>query len=696
MNLLSLVSSWAVIIYLSLGFFIIKIDPKAKLNRLFLLWTVSLAEYSLCYSFLYGTPAAGSYQFWDKLSSLGWGLHISILFHVILLFIKGNHPIKKGWFLVLYGPGIWVILFETFLAAAARKGAPQFYHANWIFEGVYIYVYASVIIFRVWNWGRHSPLAREQKQARIFSIAGMITFTLCFINEQSFFPALPVLSPITLIILAGAFCYAVRRYKLPGLVSLLKMKDVVDKVTDLVFLLDNQGRIVDYNYRVAETLAYSKEELLTSPLSRIMGEKAGDVLAQVQHCEFCSMESGVSCNGKSGARIPVRLQASAIIETAGDRVGTMLVCQDQTIIVTLQSEICNRKRKEEQLKYIGLHDSVTGLFNRTRFEQELKKYEKMTGLSVGVVVCDIDGLKMVNDTLGHNAGDQLLIASARVLQSSFRRDELIARIGGDEFAVLIPDANRPLIKDAYQVIQNAVERFNRENPGLHLSLSVGYAVADSEWKNIIELFKEADNYMYKEKLTNNKSVRNGIMQALTKTLEARDFITEGHTSRIQEMMVELGNHMRLSDTLITNLRLLGQFHDIGKIGTPDRILFKPGRLTEPEMNIMRQHSDIGYRIAKSIPDLNPIADLIRLHHERWDGGGYPAGFRAEKIPLECRILAVVDAYDAIINNRPYRKAQSEAEAIAELKRNAGSQFDPAVVAQFLTLLADKKAMASMV
>jgi len=168
-----------------------------------------------------------------------------------------------------------------------------------------------------------------------------------------------------------------------------------------------------------------------------------------------------------------------------------------------------------------------------------------------------------------------------------------------------------------------------------------------------------------------------------KALEARDFITEGHADRLQDIVLTLGEAMGLAERTLADLRLLAQFHDIGKVGIPDRILFKPGRLTFEEFKEMQRHSEIGHRIAQSAPDLLPIADHILRHHEWWNGQGYPLGLKENDIPLECRILAIADAYDAMTSNRPYRKAMSQEQAFNELMANSGLQFDPKLVPIFV-------------
>ncbi len=200
------------------------------------------------------------------------------------------------------------------------------------------------------------------------------------------------------------------------------------------------------------------------------------------------------------------------------------------------------------------------------------------------------------------------------------------------------------------------------------------------------LYKEADEYMYREKLHQQQSMKSGIVTILLRMLEARDFVTEGHCERLQDLVAQLATRIGLNERDINDMILFAQFHDIGKVGISDSILFKPGKLSKEEYEEMKRHSEIGYRIAISIPDLVPIADWIYKHHEWWNGTGYPLGLKGREIPVQCRILSIADAFDAMTSDRPYRKALPMEFALKELKKCSGTQFDPEFVEYFIEMI----------
>lgn len=349
-------------------------------------------------------------------------------------------------------------------------------------------------------------------------------------------------------------------------------------------------------------------------------------------------------------------------------------------------DITRRRIMEEQLRHLSLHDALTGLYNRSILEIMLPEADSLPGNQGGVIIGDLDGLKLVNDALGHMVGDQLLRSAARILSGRVMEGETIIRIGGDEFAILLPQASEARLAGLVADIYQDVAEYNYQNRNTPLSISLGYAVRKAGTDTFEELMREADHQMYREKLQRSRYIRSTLVKALAATLARRDFITEEHAERMEELVCELGKRVGLMESSWANLKLFSRFHDLGKVSIPDRILFKPGPLTIDETLEMQRHCEIGYRIAQSGPELNSIADWILKHHEWWNGQGYPLGLSGEEIPLECRVMALVDAYYAMIHDRPYRSTMSEEQALNEILQRSGSQFDPNIVPHFIDMV----------
>lgn len=356
-------------------------------------------------------------------------------------------------------------------------------------------------------------------------------------------------------------------------------------------------------------------------------------------------------------------------------------------MITASRDIHERRQNEERIRYMAEHDTLTGIYNRSYFENQLQILDEQLLVPVSLIICDIDGLKFVNDTLGHQAGDELLLTAAEIITNAAPEDSIVARIGGDEFTILLPDYSVKLANYIADNIRKAIAEHNVTRSNI-LSISIGTACRDTPDLSMAFVFKEANQQMDREKLLHNQSARSAVVDVVMSALEARDFITEGHTDRIQEFSTAIARYLDWPESRINDLTLFARFHDIGKVGVPDSILFKKGRLTPEEFEEMKKHSEIGYRIAQSSPDLVHIADFILKHHEWWDGTGYPLGLSGEDIPLECRIVSVADAYDAMNSDRPYRQALQPEEIIRELQEGSGSQFDPTITKIFLGILSE--------
>lgn len=358
-------------------------------------------------------------------------------------------------------------------------------------------------------------------------------------------------------------------------------------------------------------------------------------------------------------------------------------------------DVTKKKKFEQRLEYISLHDRLTGLYNRTYFEEELQRLSTSREYPITVIMGDINGLKLINDTLGHDKGDKLLTTCAQVIKRALRRSDILARIGGDEFVVLLPRTDEITGKRILERIQLSIDKNNQEHPGLPLSVSFGMATADTPEQPLKEVYKKADDLMYQKKHKLGTTSHSKIINALLTELLERIHVTEEQIRHKQELCQKLGKKAGLSVQQLANLSLLVKVHDLGIIGMPDRIISKKDPLTKSELKLMRQHPERGYHIALSSPDLAGVADLILKHHEKWDGTGYPLGLKGEEIPIECRILSIVDAFDSITTGRPpYCREKAVENALEEIRRYAGTQFDPNLAETFIEMITFDKSTFS--
>ncbi len=476
------------------------------------------------------------------------------------------------------------------------------------------------------------------------------------------------------------------------------LESIIDSVPDGILAVDRGGKVVVWNRAVEEMTGIRKGEVLGkgkyAHAVPFYGERRPilvDILLgngkeweqkyeKVQRKGQVLLGEGFAPHAYRGGGLHFWTLAAPIHDEKGDLLGAVQCIRD----------IGERKKMEEELRYWSGHDALTGAYNRAFFEEELRRLEKGRSFPVSLILCDLDGLKVVNDALGHERGDELLCRTAKVITGCVRGSDVVARVGGDEFAVILPQTEQQIAEETVERIIEALGKDNAQHPELPLSVSLGVATAEDASRSLREVYAEADNAMYRDKLARGADPYRAIVHTLKAALAEKDFVAGGHTERVKDLACMLGEAVGLSRNDLDTLRLLADMHDVGKLGVPEQILFKPAALVEEEMEEVKRHPDIGYRIALSSLELAPVAELIRQHHERWNGKGYPRGLRGEEIHILSRILAIADAYDAMTSDRPHRPALSPQEALKELKRCAGTQFDPQLVEVFVKLVSFSK------
>ncbi|MCL5771877.1 MAG: diguanylate cyclase [Actinobacteria bacterium] len=450
-----------------------------------------------------------------------------------------------------------------------------------------------------------------------------------------------------------------------------KYKSLFENSIDGISIRTKEGKFIDVNNSLVKILGYdSKEEVLKL-----------DIPTQI----YASMDDFYKVNSMQKNNYIVKIKrkdqnyiwaevSARIIEDSNNNIYYENIVRNVT----------DTFKKEEKIKYLSYYDQLTGLYNRAYLEKEIQRLDNKKFLPISVIILDINGLRIINNAFGPKAGDEVLRKIAQYLRISCRQEELISRWGGDEFIIILPDTSEELANKIAQRIKDHCSLLSFND--MTVSISLGINVKSNENENLHEIIIEAEERMNRHKLFEIKSINSSVILSLERALWEKSSETEKHAERLKNLAILIGKKINLSENLIDDLILLASLHDIGKLGISEDILSKKTKLNQSEWEIIKKHPEIGYQIARSSPQLSHIADFILTHHERWDGSGYPKGLKGEEIPLISRIISIVDAFDVMIEGRVYKSPRTINEAIEELKRCSGTQFDPELVEIFIRIL----------
>lgn len=450
-----------------------------------------------------------------------------------------------------------------------------------------------------------------------------------------------------------------------------KYSDYIENAPHGVFVVDKNGRYIDVNRAATEITGYSKEEQLKMDIRDMTAEESQNHAFELfeRLSKTGAMSGELQFIHKNGSKRWWSIDAVKLSENK---------------FLGFSSDITERRKVESDLLYLSYHDHLTNLYNRRFFEEELMSFDIKQNLPLSVIMCDVNGLKMANDSFGHDSGDQLLIHAAEAIMKVCRKEDIIARIGGDEFIVLLPKTS------TYEAAQiaNQIKELASEvmAASIELSISYGYDTKATENQSIVEIISNAENHMHQHKLYERSSMRSKTIDLIMNTLFEKSSREAAHSNRVSGICQSIATKMDFNKDEINQLKIAGLIHDIGKIGVDEKVLNKPGRLSIDERRDIERHPEIGWRLLSSTNEFSELARFVLNHHEKWDGSGYPNGLKGDAIPLEARIICVADSYDAMTSDRSYRKGLSKEEAIFELKRCSGTQFDTEIVNVFVNMV----------
>jgi len=435
---------------------------------------------------------------------------------------------------------------------------------------------------------------------------------------------------------------------------------------------------ISVNVRYADIIGWSKDDILAMSWEQYTHP---DDIEENRHRLSLLMENKISSFSMNkryirpnGNVIWVNLTVSQIQSKGYD--GKYCLCMIE--------DITSKKKSEEKILYLSYRDQLTGLYNRRFYDEELSRINTSRNLPITIALGDVNGLKLTNDAFGHVFGDNLLKKIASIFQKECRSEDIIARIGGDEFVFIFPKTDYLEAKKILDRITLALQKEQLKNPTC--SVSFGLATKQNVKEDIRKIFMKAERNMYHNKLEESKSMRIETIKLIITTLYQKSNREKTHSERVSKLCEMIGNALNMSEEAINELKTAGLLHDIGKIGINGALLNKPGRLTESEWADIKRHPEIGYHILRSVSEFAQIAQYILLHHERVDGKGYPRQMKDEDIPIQSKILSIADAYDTMTNYRSYKQSFSPSEVIDELRKNEGTQFDIEVLNAFIDIL----------
>ncbi len=562
---------------------------------------------------------------------------------------------------------ILILLINPIKEIAISYTNPTVGHVHWVHQPKFLflchvclgYILIVLTIYGLLKKASRIPkIYRTKYKFLAFSIALMV-----IMNGVSF-----VLSPdgyydLSIILYSAimAILYFLDFIYIQRATQNIARQLMLEEMSSPTILFDYEDKVIVFNSGINTLLDRDVDSNLT--LKQFLK------LAQLDReiTDFEAERSLILYRTVYGTRKVYRCDFKPLIDkSTGDRMGHLFIFTDSSQDVDLLTDFNSRTRYFKWCEQIKNH---------------AQSFPTMA------IVFDINELSQINSRYGHEQGDQAIRLLASSIRDASPAGSYFARLNDANLLAVCPGIDNPKID---QYIGNIRDRiYGGSNLPFNFDFAYGSCQMNNAEEKMTSSVDTAISALFLKKMLDNRSLHASLLNSLVQVQQESDSSTEEHVQRTNQLGTKLGKRLGYSERQLSELALLCLMHDIGKLGVPLEILNKPGKLTENEWEILKSHAEKGYRIAKASKELSVIADYILYHHERWDGKGYPDGLRAEAIPLLSRVIAIVDAYDAMTNDRAYRKRLSISQALEEIRKNAGVQFDPMIATEFIKMIKEE-------